>query len=267
MRPAPSIREFLRQPVGRYVAGPSYSVWAAAPDLIGNAYFGRPTEPDLADHRRMFDFPSHADLIWPFDVLLDASGLEAAGFECYELLCWYLRHKVPEFVPMVRHLALVQPPSYAGALIIGIFHQLVSPRFRARLFDNHREALVWMGRPDQEDVGAQLSDMMAEIIDAPALLGRLRALLGDYPGLRLGAAARRLGVSERTLQRVLQPLGTSFRAEQDRARLVHAEALLRTTDTKVAVIARRVGFASASHFSTVFRRAHGISAREYRRER
>ena len=44
----------------------------------------------------------------------------------------------------------------------------------------------------------------------------------------------------------------------------HASMLLGTTDDSIGSVGARAGFASASHFSKAFRRAHSMSPREYR---
>jgi AraC-like DNA-binding protein len=49
-------------------------------------------------------------------------------------------------------------------------------------------------------------------------------------------------------------------------RIVHAQRLLAKSDDKILSIALSSGFGSISHFNSVFRRACGVSPREYRRE-
>ena len=81
---------------------------------------------------------------------------------------------------------------------------------------------------------------------------------------RLSRGARRLGRSERSLQRDLQQAGTTFRGELEAARVELARALLVDTDLKIDSVARKVGCASAAHFATLFRRVAGETPSAYR---
>jgi AraC-like DNA-binding protein len=267
VQPAASIADFLDHPVGRYMAGTTYVVWSYSPTLIGNVYFGSPDAQSLDDHRRMFDFPGHRDLRPPYDVLVDGRLLASVEAEAYAFFCQYTLRKMPEFLPRVRRLALVPPEGLLGALLTGIFHQVVAPSFEARLFREHTEALRWLDRHDTAAVAHALDECTAATVDSQ-LPSRLRALLVCEPNAgdkRLAFVARRLGVSERTLQRALTRTGTTFRAETLRARMDRAATLLATADAKIDAVARRVGFASTSHFCAEFRRYYGRTAAEYRR--
>jgi AraC-like DNA-binding protein len=50
-------------------------------------------------------------------------------------------------------------------------------------------------------------------------------------------------------------------------RLALAADLLREPDSGLAAVARKVGYATPYALSTAFKRAHGVSPREYRRAR
>jgi AraC-like DNA-binding protein len=97
-----------------------------------------------------------------------------------------------------------------------------------------------------------------------SLRGHLAANLSQ---ITVRAAARALGTSPRTLQRGLSELGTSFRAEVERARVRAAEALLAETNAKLEVIALQVGCSSPSSFSRLFRRLTGESPSDFRARR
>lgn len=261
MDAAATIEGFLARPVGRYVSGASYIVWVRSPRLIGNVYFGRPDERDLADHRRMFDLPAHPDLAPPFDVLLDAHLLDGADRSCYDVLAGYAAHKLPGFVRLVRRMAIIPPHGFVGALTLGIVQQVVAPRFRARVCADLGEALGWLGHGDAR---AEIDAAIDAVCSAPPVIARVRARLADDLTPSIDAVARSLGVSERTLQRELRRAGSSFREEVSRARVVRAERLLRDTSLKLEAIARRVGYSSLAHFSARFRRLRGVSPTEFR---
>jgi transcriptional regulator GlxA family with amidase domain len=74
------------------------------------------------------------------------------------------------------------------------------------------------------------------------------------------ALARRAGVSVRQLERLFAAqLGSSIARTYRAIRLDHAARLVRATQLPVGEIAAACGFASAAHFSRVFRAAHGLA--------
>ena len=81
----------------------------------------------------------------------------------------------------------------------------------------------------------------------------------------LGELAVLMGMSPRQLVRVLQEqLGMTFRQKLLRARMDRAAWLLRTTDMPLEVIIGEVGYASASAFYQVFRKAFSMTPMKYR---
>jgi len=90
----------------------------------------------------------------------------------------------------------------------------------------------------------------------------------DSPFIRttrtLESAARLLGSSTRSLQRVLQTSGESFAQLRDRARREIAAARLAHSDDKIDAVASDTGFRSRSHFVTWFRRLTGFSPAAFR---
>jgi AraC-like DNA-binding protein len=88
----------------------------------------------------------------------------------------------------------------------------------------------------------------------------------EYAGvLRLHEVARRIGASNRGLQRALAEGGEgSFsQALRDR-RLEVAARLLATSCLPISQVAERVGYSSAQHFTRAFRRRHGLPPRAFR---
>jgi AraC-like DNA-binding protein len=80
----------------------------------------------------------------------------------------------------------------------------------------------------------------------------------------LGAVARRLRLSPRTLVRRLGERGTSFRALLEEQRRARAGELLLRSQLSVAEIAERLGYEDPTNFARACRRWFGLSPRAYR---
>ena len=86
-----------------------------------------------------------------------------------------------------------------------------------------------------------------------------------HPGFSLQDAADGVALSTGYLGRLFkQTAGQSFVEALTACRLKAAARMLVETDTPVAVISREVGMENASYFSTVFRKAYGMSPSLYR---
>ena len=81
---------------------------------------------------------------------------------------------------------------------------------------------------------------------------------------RLHAVARKLNLSERTLQRRLAEQGASFTTLLQTAQQREACHLLMHGDLSVTEIAGRLGYADAGHFSRAFKRWTGLSPTRWR---
>ncbi|HSK02779.1 MAG TPA: AraC family transcriptional regulator ligand-binding domain-containing protein [Kofleriaceae bacterium] len=88
---------------------------------------------------------------------------------------------------------------------------------------------------------------------------------GERPGAE--AAARELGMSERTLRRRLAVGGASFSTLVDEMLRERARTLVAATPRSITDIAIDLGFSDASAFSHAFRRWHGCAPRELRARR
>lgn len=97
---------------------------------------------------------------------------------------------------------------------------------------------------------------LAELQTAPQWVDEFREVLAgllDDQDVLLGAAARRLAVSPRTLQRLLEREGTSWRTEVDAAR--HAQAVrLLAGGVSTAGAAARLGYSDARSLRRAIRR-------------
>lgn len=90
-------------------------------------------------------------------------------------------------------------------------------------------------------------------------------LVAGLPADR-AAVARRLHVSERTLQRQLERESTTFKLLRDGVRLELAEALLSNRVLKVETVAQELGFEEAASFSKAFARWSGHTPTGYRQQ-
>jgi AraC-like DNA-binding protein len=275
MQPAASIEEFLAAPVGKWIAGKSYVIWVYSPSLAGSVYLGRPDEDDFPALLQMAPLPLHPALAPPFDAVIDCTRIEGLSTQSFEVLVQYLG-TIGDVVGRIRRVAVVRPSTSSGnmasATLGGLFHELVATRFPAALFTDAAEAFRWLKRPRGDVERALIDATLAQALGVPPLLRGLRDWLGaqlvegaEPPSV--AGAARSLGVSPRSLQRHLHDAGTRFRVEVDRARVRAAEGLLIEGDAKLEAIARQVGCASLSHFSTLFRRATGEAPSDFRQRR
>ena len=198
--------------------------------------------------------------------MVDCSALETLDAAAFVVLLGHL-HDVAAFTTNVGRVSIVRPDGIAGAIIAGVFHETVRPKFRAALFADRSEAFAWLGRADGPTERVQIDELMATLRATPPPLRALRDYLADDPSTTLVATARTLGLSERSLSRRLRELDTSFRQEVQRARLRAAERLLVETDLKLDAIAHDIGFTSRSHFTDFFRQITGETPSEFRTRR
>jgi AraC-like DNA-binding protein len=116
-------------------------------------------------------------------------------------------------------------------------------------------------------MAAALSELYAQARRAPPFVDALRSHLdGHLGGISVSGAAGALGMSERTLQRKLGEVGTTFQDEMAEARIRAAKRMLLDGDAPLTAIAFDVGCASLQHFSALFRKRTGQSPSDFRRQ-
>jgi AraC-like DNA-binding protein len=260
-----TVDDFLARPVGGYVTGRSFIIWAQTASRLGSAYFGRPDAADFEALRALFELHKNPRLEPPFDAICDGRDLSELDRAAFALLSEYLTPQWGEIAARVRRLAIVRPRGMAGATLAGLFHELVRPHVTAELFDDRAPALEWLG--GDEAARAEVSAVMAAWSGAPPLLRALREYLrSKLRAATIEGAAQALARSPRSLQRALREHDTSFRAELDGARVRAAERLLAESDLKIETVAREVGCRPSS-FYELFKRATGRSPAEFRAPR
>lgn len=262
-----SLDDYCRDPVGKFVAGAHYVVWAHSPRLAGCAFVGRVDDHERGELAKITQLPPAWADPEGFDIVVDCERLDVVDPPVFAQALLQLRSMIP-LVARMRRAVVVRPQGITGAVIAGLYHDNIQPRYDAALFAERTDALTWLGLPPDSAPRREVEEIMTTLFDEPAPLGALRALLAQAPTeVKLVTAARALRLSERSLSRRLQELGTSFRAEVQRARLRAAEALLVTTDLKLEDVSRRVGFQSRAHFSQFFHRATGETPAAFRTRR
>lgn len=139
----------------------------------------------------------------------------------------------------------------------------------ATLADRHlRELLANMFDPE--------GDLARAGVYGGAKAARLQAIVEEIgrrladPSLSAAAVGRRLGLSERYVQQLLEGAGFSFSAYVRELRLKRAHQMLRdplTRHLRVGDIAAMAGFSDLSHINHTFRRRFGESPTDARRRR
>lgn len=265
MQRAHAVEDFVADPVGRYVIGTNHVVWCYSPTLCGAVNWGRASEPDVRRMVAAWSFSLHRALSGGFTVLMDNRLLERTPMGTLTIVLDGMRAVVPRWHGLVRRHAIAIPPSVVGILLAGL-GPLVGVVYPLRLFRQMGDAITWLDHPELAAAAAEVARLVDEARGIPPLLRGLREFLdGAVPGATLEKAAGALGLPRRSLQRELGLVRTSFRRELDLARVRVASSLLENSDDKIEVIARRVGFQSASRLSTMFRRTLGETPGEHRR--
>ncbi len=148
------------------------------------------------------------------------------------------------------------------------------PRFAARQsgFSFARELLVRplvTGNPTLVELLERLAArLLADLPPVTSVAGALRDLCirdGFDHDLTLEAAARRLHLSPRTLQRRLRDEGTSHHEVVDDARRYLAGRMLTQSGLGIAEVAFALGFSEPSALHRAFKRWTGMTPAEYRR--
>jgi AraC-like DNA-binding protein len=257
------VEAFIADPVGRCIAGQTWLYFYARVDLCGFIIWGAPVREDIERLVRVLkvelDAPPHASLV-------DARRLESVDTSVFELLATYVRENRAALNRVVRSLALVRPDGVVGAITSGFFG-VTTPPYPIALFEDRAEAIAWLDVPDATSALRALAQAEDDAAGEP-LLRDLRALLETrLDRASLSTAARALGMSERSFQRRLGELGTTFQVEMNHARVRVAKRKLRETDKSLTTIAAEVGCASLASFSGLFRRATGESPSRWRERR
>ena len=255
---APTLDDFIADPVGRYVATERVVAWCAAPDLLGAAAWDEPAPADVDFLVAGWD-ALVAVRTGPFDKVFDVRFVSRIREDTFARLVERVRSRQP--VPReVRKQVLLAPDGVASAVVHG-FWNLVPSRHPWHVTGSDADGFAWLGR---EAMCGGVAAMIAHLREGEPLARLRRWLALHLTGAELDVAAAAIGLAPRSLQRHLRDAGTSFRAEVRAVRLEEARRLLLAPDAKIDAVAAAVGCETASSFVRMFREAHGETPAAWR---
>lgn len=266
MRPTVDIQAFMADPVGRYIVGASWVYWCARPELFGVVLWGRPSADEVRSLIKVLRVEL-GDGIVPHGSLIDASRLEGVDGGAFEALNAYVQTNHQVLSERVTRLALVRATGMAGAVTAG-FYEVTGAPYPVQLVDTVDEGLQWIEGAPNPELGAAIAAICSEVVGIDPLLARLRALIKSRVAEpSIDEITRRLGMSERTLQRKLKALETTFQREVGVVRIHEAQRRMLDSDVSLTEIAIDLGFGSLQYFSTLFLRITGEQPSARRRGR
>lgn len=104
--------------------------------------------------------------------------------------------------------------------------------------------------------------------DDPFVESVRTAIRGDLAdgNLTVDRCAKQLGMSRRTLQRLLSEAGWTFTSLANQLLLEKARQLLADENQTVADVAAQLGYANSANFAKAFQRLGGVTPGEFRRK-
>src|SRR5438132_915754 len=121
MRAAATTDDFMRAPVGRYLAGRNFLAWCWSETLCGATCWGRFSEPEVADLVRLHDVGTGTSLAPRYDVFIDGRDIEGIDPPAYEAFIAGLEVVLAKLSRRVRRQAVVAGAGLAGSAIAGHF--------------------------------------------------------------------------------------------------------------------------------------------------
>lgn len=259
--PAPDLSGVFSHTGARVAVRRAFCAWETV-DAQGSITWGKPTEDDVVE---MCDAYGEALRRVPSrPVIFDIRAIDSVNVLAFERFVRILGERGSEWRASAGRQVVVHSGGFSNALLLGAL-QLGARGFQLAAFEDLREALAWAGVPHRE---SELTALRASLLDVPDVVRRVRVALDEAERpLPLGALARKVGVSARSLQRHLAAAGTSMRAERARHLVVRAERLLEGTDLDLTAIAAMLGLSSAARLVALFRDARRTTPGEWRRAR
>jgi AraC-like DNA-binding protein len=219
--------------------------------------------PEVADLRSLFSFwDSSFGKLAPHAIIADVRSLELVSPGAFAVFLDYFRTRSQALGDMVRDARVVLSGSLAGSVAAGFFGVIPAP-FPVSTTTEFAEAAAEFGL-SSEDVDAYEA-MRRDLQGHGDVVTASRRLLEDsLVDPDSASLAKRLGMSERSMQRKLSERSTSFSDQLSIARIERAKALMETTAEPLTQIAFAVGFGTLEHFSRTFRARVGMAPSAYR---
>jgi AraC-like DNA-binding protein len=203
--------------------------------------------------------------------IVDARRVSSVEPAAFDALQDYVESSFDPLTQAVSALAIVRGAGMVGASVAGFFDVVRAP-YPVAVLSTVEAALDFLdangprteGRPAVE---WQLDEIAMRGRGIDPLVAGVRTIAAeDTPEVTLERLARRLGRSERTIQRRLGAHGTTWRAELVHVRLARARELL-ATEAPITEIAFTVGFQSSQSFGSWFRKHAAETPTDYREAR
>lgn len=257
-------RAFLASPPADLVlVERTFAFWQSAGGVHGTVLWGRPDERDITAMVACWDM--HLGSARGKDpVLTDLRALEAVDLLAFQSFVRTFLARNPIWTQLAGPQAMLHDGGLASATVLGGL-QIATRGYTLGTFDDVREALTWLGRPELVE---PYESLRAGLLGAPDIVRRVRVALDTDEAMPSTAElARRLGVSVRSLQRHLREAGTTLRAVRLEHVVTRVERLLEGTELDLAAIAALVGVGSASRLVALFRHARGTTPGAFRAAR
>ena len=252
---------FVRAPVGHLCVVGTAFLWCASPSLAGAFLWGRQSEAETRAILEIFDLGLRA-MSPSFDVILDTRGVEAVDPVPLGVLFSWLVRNTDHLARRLRMQACVIPEGPIGLLLTGLL-PVTGQAQPYRIFKRSSDAFSVVAGADGAALYAEVEEVADQLRGVPYEVRVTREVLAARIDASIDDVSRGLGMSSRSLQRVLGRHGTTFHEEVVSARLALAQALLRGGDLKLADVSARVGISERA-LGLLFRAKTGLTPAEWR---
>ena len=250
--------------------GPLFYLLLSGPDtrqaIRAYARFARVALDSL--DLRFFERAHHAELTFdPGDPLLRANHNVLDYVIATSLVS--MRSTIPGFVPLgidLAHPEIGSPGETARAFGCPVrFDRRISAvRISLATLDSRPFAANHLIAEQLEKMSQAMLATVTATTARERVANTVRQILASGTTPQRVDVARRLHVSERTLQRQLEQEDVTFKEVRDEVRAELSQALLSDRSMKVEAIAHSVGFAEVASFSKAFARWSGGSPSNFR---
>ena len=180
-------------------------------------------------------------------------------------LRWIAGRELRPLAVEFAHVTPANPQAYADAF--GSALRFGAPAYALLLSDDDLNAPLVTSNPLLAELHDRYVQERMRSLREDELVAQLRRLLvqalpdGEPSRTRM---ARQLGIGERTLQRRLGDVGSSFHALLEQTRQALAEGYLKNDQVSLGEVGYLLGYADQTSFARAARRWFGISPRQYR---